>query len=183
VHWKDPIVFSGEDLECKITFKNVTPAPEPSRSPLYPSEIASNGQRQRKTAPLQTTVSNPRGSVLPNPRLPQPRDRGHRAAVSLNVPLSSEKVPGSGFRTALQNGSVAHGHKHKRSVSIISLGGETVERDGEGSQGPGQISAARRPGRGHTRSASLQILPRWPVAVGAGPSSGVQSLRGGREYY
>ncbi|KAI9880700.1 MAG: hypothetical protein M1830_001333 [Pleopsidium flavum] len=173
VHWKDSIVFSGENLECEITFKNVTPASEPS-----PSEATSNGQRPLNIAPLQPTPSNTRSSGLRNQRPPQPRDRGHRPAVSLDVPLSSAKVARPGSWTALQNGSVAHGHKHKRSVSIISLGGgETMEKDEEGSQGPGQISAPRRPGRKHTRSASLQILPRWPVAVGAGPSSAPLGIR------
>lgn len=171
VQWKEPTVFSGEELECKITFKNVAPPPEPSPSLVYPSEFASEGSRQRKTPPLQATIRNPRGTGLPN--LTQSRERGHRPAASLNVPLNAKKMAVGAFWTAPQNDSVIGGHKHHRSVSIISLGeGETVERDGEGKGGPGQLSAARRPGRKHARSASLQILPRWPLGVTAGPSSG-----------
>ena len=177
VHWKYPVVFSGEDLECTIVFKNVAPILRPSRGPISPSEIASNRQRQQNPAPLQTSTRSAAGPTVPISGVTPPRGRGHRPTVSLNAPLSNEKVPGPGSRTRDQHDIAAFGQKHRRSVSIISLGGLVKGgEDSEGGGGPGQAAAARRSGRNHVRSASLQVLPRWSANGEGGPASGLISL-------
>ena len=54
------------------------------------------------------------------------------------------------------NGGSAPGHKHGRSLSIISLGTDAGDVGHErGASGP----PPRRPARGHGRSASLQVIP------------------------
>ena len=171
VHWNNPTVFSGEDLECKIVFKNVALPPD------SPTEFTANNQQQRVRAPSPTTVSSVKTSAPPNSRLPPRRAPGHRPTVSLDVPIGRDKVRGSGSWAGHPNGTPAHGHKHRRSVSIISLGtGLSVEREGGHNQGSGQTLTARRPVRNHTRSASLQVLPRWPGGSDTGPTSGMQQI-------
>lgn len=166
VHWNNPTVFSGEDLECSIVFKNVAIPPD------SPSEYS---KRQQFIAPSHTALSGVNTPTLPNARISRPRNPGHRPTVSLDVPVSRAKVPGPGSWTHHPNGTPAYGQRHRRSVSIISLGGDlSAAREGVRSQGSGQVSAARRPVRDHTRSASLQVLPRWSAGTDAGPQSGTQ---------
>lgn len=63
------------------------------------------------------------------------------------------------------------GRKHRRSVSIVSLGGEKPS-----SETPFQtISMSIRPGKGHGRAASLQVLSEKTPALDHGPSSIVHS--------
>lgn len=169
VHWNNPTVFSGEDLECKIVFTNVSIPPE------SPPESVANNKWQQIIGPSHTTMNSVKTSALPTSRLSRPRNQGHRPTLSLDVPASRGKVSGPPLWANHQHGTPASGQKHRRSVSIISLGGGlSVEREGVHSQSTGQISAARRPLRNHTRSASLQVLPRWPAGTDAGPSSGTQ---------
>lgn len=66
------------------------------------------------------------------------------------------------------------GQRHKRSVSIVSMGGEASVASE--SYIHGQTLGSTRPGRGHTRAASLQVLPRR-TGVDPVPSS---SPAGGR---
>ncbi|KAI9819446.1 MAG: hypothetical protein M1832_004009 [Thelocarpon impressellum] len=171
VQWADQTVFAGEDVECKITFKNVAPAPGAARATPQPPKLhgfSPGGERQRKTVPLQGAANSARpGHGTPqSPRSPQPAPKGHRPTLSLNVPVSTGGRPSSALGEL--------GHRHKRSVSIISLGSEAGTDDAQGGalQGHGQpqSAAGRRPGRGHGRSASLQVLPRRP-AMNGGPLS------------
>lgn len=169
VHWNNRTVFSGEDLECTIVFKNVSIPPESTCA------SAANNKRQQTIGPLHTTVSSVKTPALPTSRLSRPRAQGHRPTASLDVTIGRDKVRGPGSWTDHQNGTPAYGQKHRRSVSIISLGrGIGVEREGVQNQNSGQISIIRRPVRNHTRSASLQVLPRWSAGTDAGPSSGMQ---------
>lgn len=169
VHWNNPTIFSGEDLECKIIFKNIALPPE------SPPEFAANNQRQQIIAASQTPVGSVKTLAPPNSRLSRPGAHGHRPTVSLDAPISRGKVGGPGSLTGHANGTPAYAQKHRRSVSIISLGGVlSVEREAVHGQSSGHLSAARRPVRNHARSASLQVLPRGPAGTDAGPSSGMQ---------
>lgn len=169
VHWNNRTVFSGEDLECKIVFKNVSISPEST------SASAANNKRPQIIGPSHTTVSSVKTPALPNSSLSRPRVQGHRPTASLDVPIGRDKVRAPGSWTDHQTGTPTYAQKHRRSVSIISLGrGIGVEREGGHSQSSGQISIARRPVRNHTRSASLQVLPRWSVGTDAGPSTGMR---------
>ena len=170
VHWNNPTVFSGEDLECKIIFKNVAPPPQSL------SELAASSQPPKIIGPSQITTGSLKTSALPNPRLPRPRAHGHRPTVSLDVPIGGETVRGPGSWTGHPNGTRTSAQQHRRSISIISLGrGLSGEREGVYSRSPDQNTASRRPVRSHTRSASLQVLPRRPAGTDAGPPSGMQN--------
>ncbi|KAI9826171.1 MAG: hypothetical protein M1819_007427 [Sarea resinae] len=164
VQWKEQTVFAGEDVECKITFKNIAPSPGTPRvnvqSPKSNGFVA-GGERQRRTVPLHAVAANNRSISQQNARMSPSQTPGHKPALSLSVPSSSRRQRSPGSWSAGQNG--ASGHAHKRSVSIISMGSDVTTEE---NQGPNSAAAARRPGRNHTRSASLQVLPRM-----AGPSS------------
>ncbi|KAI9802487.1 MAG: hypothetical protein M1825_002872 [Sarcosagium campestre] len=94
VQWKDQAVFAGEDVECTITFRNVssTPGTPESRTPTTKlNGFVSGGERQRKTAPLQPTSNTVRGAPLHSPLGPSGHDRGHRPSLSLNLPPTSSR--------------------------------------------------------------------------------------------
>ena len=153
VQWKEQTVWAGEDIECKITFKNVATAPAPPRT-SHPSTLnpfPSGGPRK----PAQ--VRN--GSPL-NPRPGHP-GKGHRSTLSLNVPAAPLRTQPASTSWSARNAakSPREGGQHKRSVSIISIGASESVAEDTASHG----SFAERPrnlSRGHGRSASLQIVPR-----------------------
>lgn len=165
-------MFAGEDIECTITFKNIATPPGADRSPVRPSKqngFAQGGDRQRKVLPLPSSTTRPsisRNSSFSS-QLPPPHLRGHKPTLSLNTP----SFPG-GRRSPVSvgggnNGSSAPGHKHGRSLSIISLGTDAGDVGHErGVSGP----PPRRPARGHGRSASLQVMPGKGNAF-SGPKS------------
>ncbi|KAL3421882.1 hypothetical protein PVAG01_06038 [Phlyctema vagabunda] len=159
VHWSEQTVFAGEDIECKITFKNVatTPAPSSRSSPHL------GGSRK----PPTPQTKNP--STL-SPR-PAPPSRGHRSTLSLNVPLgpgTSRARPGSGSWSGGFPKAALDNSPHQRSLSIISIGASegAAEEARSRKDGPARLS------RGHGRSASLQIVPRRGPNNSGGPPSG-----------
>ncbi|KAK3397415.1 Rgp1-domain-containing protein [Sordaria brevicollis] len=119
------------------------------------------------------------------------RGHGHRSTLSLTVPSAaatsrardSNSLPWSPIQNpgssssrggpplssspaARSNGNAGHGHK--RSVSIVSLGStKGIDEVPELSSSPVK---PQRPGRGHARASSLQIIPRVPFF--GGPKSG-----------
>ena len=166
-------MFAGEDVDCTITFKNMAPVSGSSspRSPLAGSATKQkqnghlvspiDGERRRPSIPLQATPKPARRPPPPSPSSRQTSFRGHKPTLSLDTPGDSKaasKVASPGPRT---NGFVPPSHKHKRSISIISLGGS--ETTAEGSEYNRGSRAGQRPNRGHMRSASLQVLPRNPA--------------------
>ena len=164
VQWRDPSVYAGEEIECVITFKNVAPVPGQEKG---------NGEERlgQNRTPSQAHPSQSRRSSIAQGKAPThskapsmasskgtPFVRGHRPALSLNVVsgtsrggLHTAPVPAKGPNSAVKP-TAGHG----RSLSIISLGSDAA------SEGRGAYSgaAAKRPIRGHARSASLQVLPK-----------------------
>lgn len=170
IQWKEQTVFAGEDIECQITFKNVATAPTPSRSSTHTS--GSNGhlhspERHRRLPPSQIKNSalSPR-SILPN-------RGGHRSSLSMTAPPESVHSKQS---EQWSHGIPRHarvGEGHKRSLSIISMGASESAIDEAASHG----SLLERPGtrgKGHGRSASLQIVPRRN-GINGGPMTGKDS--------
>ncbi|KAK7921164.1 hypothetical protein PG985_009186 [Apiospora marii] len=158
IHWNDQTVFAGEDVKCNITFKNVArPIQTSHNTPL---------DRSRQPSPLLGTPrkpsSNSIGLAPPTPN----RGRGHRSTLSLNVPASSARSRNATTQWIPPQPppTTRPGHVHKRSLSIVSLGSNaTVEEQSQsnGSIGSnGSKTSPQRPGRGHGRSASLQISSR-----------------------
>ncbi|KAE8149328.1 Rgp1-domain-containing protein [Aspergillus avenaceus] len=160
VKWKEQTIFAGEDVECTITFKNVAEG-----------NVDANNNRQlspqRKTSRVGSTTSHsdsffslksPR-NLFSNPSRRSSatfskRRPSHRVSSSLSSPLiGSHSFPPP---TTPRHGQPS-GHKHKRSVSILS-----IDSEGGGDRTPRTSSqySRSRPARGHGRSASLQVVPR-----------------------
>ncbi|KAI9739382.1 MAG: hypothetical protein M1818_005070 [Claussenomyces sp. TS43310] len=162
VQWSEQTVFAGENIECQITFKNIAP---PSNSPGDGSHSARtngfslNGERSRKPLSSQTPTHQARHITSQHSHPPM-SSRGHRSTLSLNVLPGDARLQRTPESSKDESGKVGLGEaSHRRSVSIISLGrGEGLVDDlgSQGNLGVGQ----RRPSRGHTRAASLQIVPR-----------------------
>lgn len=156
VKWKEQTIFAGEDVECIITFKNVAEngTPDVSSGPQQPPHQrkasrslngSSNSDGYFALKSPQALFANGNRRSLPQTPRQKTFDRSHRASASLSSPLGvAHSFPPSS------------GHKHKRSVSILS-----IESDGgnEKTPVPSQLSRSR-PAWGHGRSASLQFLPR-----------------------
>ena len=150
VQWSSSTVFSGEDIECKITFKNDSQA-------------------------LDTFHSASSNSVLRNPALARGRWKG---ILPAQIPLSQHPKNWNSKKQVLDSfinnnefkSPSATRNPHRRSVSIVSLAKETQTRSEEKPQR--HASPLKRPNQGHIRTASLQIVPGRVGAGGSGPSSG-----------
>jgi RAB6A-GEF complex partner protein 2 len=165
VQWTEQTVFAGEEVECKITFKNVASNPPPLRTLLHPSSTngLAGSERQRR-AP----IAQARNSNTLSPRPPAPA-RGHRSTLSMTAPVGiGRSPPGPGSWTGGHSKALALGSTHKRSVSIISIGASENNVDDAASNGTAE---GQRMSRAHKRSASLQIIPRRNGING--PTSGL----------
>lgn len=186
------VVFAGESLECKITFKNISSAPgsgRPSISSLRGASKSANGGlgspangsalggagAKAAGAPLQlpTTATGGGRSNATSPRIPAGRTivTNHRPSLSLNV--SPGKPPASPGPVSASSGG--KGQKHRRSISIVSLGSEVgIEAGGRGQGDDGVRSPPSIPGRqgrgGHVRSTSMQAISRRSPSIPNGPT-------------
>ncbi|KAM5469277.1 Golgi membrane exchange factor (Ric1p-Rgp1p) subunit [Microsporum audouinii] len=163
VRWKEQTIFAGEDVECTITFKNVTEE-EAGNEVVGTTKHYRGGSRPINTVTDGTNYS-PAKSLNPfsfnNPqRRPQssgyrPRQPLHRSSASVgSSPILSQSFPPT--TASRTNGTTnPRGHSHKRSVSIISL-----ETDISHDRKPLSSPQSPRPTGRHTRSASFQAPPR-----------------------
>ncbi|KAM7206300.1 Rgp1 domain containing protein [Rhypophila sp. PSN 637] len=185
VNWQDQVVFAGEEVRCTITFKNVTPVPgNGSSTPalLHPSAGGSGSGFGTLGGLLSPSVSkqhpslrqagggggerrNKANAVGLAP--PPSKSRGHRSSLSLSTSSTSRSRSGSvpwsppPLDSPTPNSPARNGHGHKRSVSIMSIGStSTVEAGGNNNGASGGPGKGQRPGRGHVRASSLQIVPR-----------------------
>ena len=159
-------MYAGEEIECIITFKNIAPVP------VQEKKNGDDGQAQdRRPSQTQPTSQSRRSSIAQGKapthfRAPSAAStksaqfvRGHRPALSLHVVTGTSRggmhtapLPAKGPNSAVKPTTAGHG----RSLSIMSLGSDAA------SEGRGAFSAnvAKRPVKGHGRSASLQVLPK-----------------------
>lgn len=90
----------------------------------------------------------------------------HRPALSLSAQSSRRQALTGVFSSdASKNDSVGQ-QKHKRSVSIVSIGKEPTIA----AESYVHPLALKRPGRGHARAASLQV-PSHKTGIELGPLS------------
>ncbi|KAL4803579.1 Rgp1-domain-containing protein [Aspergillus unguis] len=163
VKWKDQSIFAGEDVECVITFKNVAERSDDPNNAQTP-----HLRKQSRTAMTPRSESfslrlPPNPFRNPNrrsyPIVPR-KSPSHRISSSVSSPLiGSHSFPPP---STPRNGPLPAGHKHKRSVSILSIdseGGNSSVAGDKTPRTPSQLNSAR-PARGHGRSASLQVTPR-----------------------
>ncbi|EAU37927.1 conserved hypothetical protein [Aspergillus terreus NIH2624] len=178
VKWKDQTIFAGEDVECTITFKNVAE---------QTAETNNGGQLPHQRKQSRTGNTSPKSESLFSLRSPQSlffnshrrsyptlakRSPAHRISSSVSSPLiGSHSFPPP---STPRSGPPA-GHKHKRSVSILSIDSDLPTDITPRSSS--QFSRSK-PVRGHGRSASLQVPPRRhegyeePFGKGRTPSRG-----------
>ncbi|KAF2172896.1 hypothetical protein M409DRAFT_49409 [Zasmidium cellare ATCC 36951] len=170
VHWKEPTVYAGEEIECIITFRNIARPPGEREEEELPTP--NGGVHTRRSSIAQPSAPHSRKSSVAQVRPPplsrqhsvastkggQPI-RGHRPTLSLNVVSSS---PRGGIQTAplQQNAppnSARPGKGHARSLSIMSLGSEPAS---DGRTPTAGQAMGKRPTKMHARSASLQHTPK-----------------------
>lgn len=175
VRWSEPTVFAGEDVECHITFKNIAPDPNDTKSSSAVNGSVLGAERLRKALPTQGTAAQPKNT---QPQVPQhniSHNRGHRPALSLSGPPEYNRSPYGSGNWSVGHGRSRAGGSHARSVSIISIGAS--EKSAAGDEPPasaGLGNSLRRPSKGHRRAASLQIVPR---SMANGSSSAQGKLR------
>lgn len=170
VHWKNSVVYAGEDIECIITFKNTARLPKNEGEDNERQALGRNGALHSRKASANPSAMHSRRSSLaqmkppPFSRAPSlsatsargtQGSRGHRPSLSLNVVTApSRAVNGLASGANTPNGTAKPTSGHARSLSIISLGSEAA------SEGRMPIATApgqnKRPSRGHGRSASMQ---------------------------
>lgn len=158
VTWKDQTIFAGEDVECIITFKNV------AESNANPSHGDQPSHQRRHSRAVNTPSNSESFFSLKSPFSQSRRSYPispskkpfHRATSSLNSPwFGSHSFPPPSAPSTLRNGPPPS-HKHKRSVSILS-----IDSEGTGEKPASNHPPSRpKPARGHGRSASLQVPPR-----------------------
>lgn len=164
IRWHDQTVFAGEEIKCTITFKNIARDHNQQRQ----SQHLTPTDRPRQVSPLLRAKSNT-GLTPPN----SAQTRGHRSALSLNVPAAqSRRRAGSvPWPSPLTPNATEHrGNGHTKSVSIVSIGSTSTVADDN--QSNANSARSHRPGRGHARASSLQIVPRGTALGLAGPRSG-----------
>ena len=180
VRWRESDVYAGEEIECIITFKNVAPVPgqavkddEQTNGVPRDNRQAQGASQSRRSSIVQGKAPLGRTPSIASTARSGQTGGGHRPALSLNVVsvpsrggLQSASAQAKGPTSAVQP-TTGHG----RSLSIMSLGSD-VTSEGRGAiPGP----AAKRPLRGHVRSASLQTLPKQTPQVS--PYTGAISPR------
>ena len=170
-------MFAGEDVECVITFKNVSQAqfyPPKSPSPNSQPRVAGFGRdRWKESLPQHSanrSLGHTRNNSISNAEKPsQAISRSHKPALSLSTSHDTRQNPAIGLKdTTKPTVNSGHNGRHRRSVSIVSIGGDPLQYD----QKQRQASTSKRPGRNHARAASLQGIP-WKMGMGKfGSTSG-----------
>lgn len=156
VRWKEQTVFAGEEIECTISFKNAAI----ESAPMVASRLTRTSSRQASiTAKGAHYIRGKPQAAGHDARLPvrPASNKGHRAAASLSAPAPPKIQTKSQAWNNSQAAGGSSGHKHQRSVSIVSLASDD-----------GSMNTPYTPydmpehlqGRSHNRAASLQILPR-----------------------
>jgi len=170
VQWKQPTIFAGEEVECTITFRNVASVPGSERAASQSAHVngtIANEDRRRRLPQLyaRSRASVSRNSSISS-HLPEHQTRGHKPAPSLSSPSSTNghAIPPQSGDTS---GPTTVANRAGRSLSIKSMGTEA----GTLSKYVRAPTEARRPGNGHSRASSLQVVPR----KGSGGAPGMRA--------
>ena len=171
--WKDQIIFAGEDVECTITFKNV------AEKEINKNDGTAHGRRPSRPSTANAASSEPPRLSLKTPQsffshhsrrsYPFNSNRSHRVSSSVSSPFGAPPHSFPPAQGPPAPRSWQPNHKHKRSVSILS-----IDNDATNGKVPGSALFSRqRPGRGHLRSATMQIMPKRNEAYEKGLLKGI----------
>lgn len=171
VEWQNTTLFAGETLECVITFKNTAQAfdSKPPTPQVRNNDTTRELWKDTNSASnaYQTTACSPRRSSNVNSR------QAHPNITSLNrLDGQTTDAPGATTPSYHQTDHAILSGRHRRSVSIVSIGG-TPTSSANTTQG---VPTSRRPGRGHGRVASLQLLPGRSTTSVNGPNFPIRSF-------
>ncbi len=173
VQWKSSAVFAGEDLECIITFKNVSQAyhVQSSSSPNFNLRGQSTArERWKESLPHHgpsKSIGHTRNKSISKSDHAQETSSTHWPSSYLASPVDPRHSIGTAEAQSAK-GDTKH-ERHRRSVSIVSLGNDVHQT--QNTRTESQTPTVRRPGKGHARAASLQVLPWRSGVVQNGPTS------------
>ncbi|KAI4199175.1 MAG: hypothetical protein LQ350_004805 [Teloschistes chrysophthalmus] len=163
VSWVEPAVFAGEDVKCIITFRNT--AQESSSRP-----VATHGRAHEPSNENRDVSHRAHSHCQGSPTfqlhdLDGTRLTGHRIPSPLTSPrtaksLATKSDEGTNGRNDLQPEREITYRRHRRSVSIVSVGSDA----GTSKRPPTETLTSARSGRGHGRAVSLQVLPERVAA-------------------
>ena len=162
-------MYAGEEVECIITFKNIATVPGQAKDEAQQPSLSNGIPRDGRHSQAPSVSQSRRSSIAPaKPPLARAQSamntkvgtqvRGHRPTLSLNVVSATSKggLHSAPLPAKAPNSAVTAAKGHGRSLSIMSLGSDAAS-EGRGTF-PGPV--ARRPMKGHGRSASLQLVPK-----------------------
>ena len=169
VRFKEQAVYAGEDVECTITFKNVAGI-HSNPSPPAPK----SGRHSRRVSLVEQAAQTPRvrsggwGADAPRLAVSQRQGswgetgRGQRPTSLLQVPTESVQEDGLPAKAA-EVSNARPGHKHHRSVSIISLGSPDVDTHTVNTPTL-EVPNRARPSIGHKRASTVQLHSARPLS-------------------
>ena len=155
VQWKDSSVFSGEEIECIISFKNTCD----DKDQQAPDDHTTSSRQKPAQRQRTVTHSTQQLSTVPSvaPSVAGSRAPSHRPTLSLSVypPPSNahQRVPSHAASNTTN--TTRNAPTHARSLSIMSMGSDNAAATNSN-------NVRRPPARGHGRSASMQVLSRTP---------------------
>ena len=169
VQWKSSAVFAGENIECTITFKNVA---QVRRSPSPNSQLRGHGfprERRKDNIPQPPLRRTSTAFQIQENLDRSPSDlKVQSPVVGVGSQAGPESIPASRSHSYPQQDIGSQDGRHRRRLSIVSMGGGIMEEAPVSNQPPRNV----RPGNGHLRAASMQVLPRRSGLSSPGPGSG-----------
>ena len=157
VRFKEHSVFSGEEIQSIITFKNVTSTSDNAADHKRQSRGWAVSGAAEHPGSGNLGLQNPRQAAINTHGARKTSKSGHRTTASLSIPFTGSSNPGSTSWTASPAPHSSTSHKYQKSVSIISLGSPDV---GNEETRRGFFLPRSRPPINHNRSATLQVNSR-----------------------
>nr|POE65973.1 protein sat1 [Quercus suber] len=157
VHWREPAVYAGEDVECIITFKNIAPVQrkEAKDQADDPTTSARQGGEERSAGfnfgLRHSSIAG--GSKKGDGPTPGPPTQSRRASIVQAV----SRAPSIASTRAMSG--VSNGHRPTLSLNVVSASSKPGLRSAPLPQG--RFNATRsavQPTRGHGRSLSIMSL-------------------------
>ena len=158
VEWEKSTVFAGEDVKCIITFTNVAPVCDGSRSTSPNSQnrgIVSSRERWISDLPNElSTPSNRPSFVETESTLPYSPGRQPTLSTNRTPTRNVARTTPSTVQGKSHTKASPGAHKHRRSVSIVSLGGINTTVHNKNVETNSSLS--QQPNGRHGRAASFQ---------------------------
>ncbi|KAL9592912.1 MAG: hypothetical protein Q9219_007712 [cf. Caloplaca sp. 3 TL-2023] len=154
VEWQKKAIFAGETLACVISFENTE---QISESKPIDSQTRNHDSARERWKDDGITDSLRQLSQYSHPQGSSTTFRkAHRNTASLDQLHDTTSTPlRPDLRTQVGDEQDATVRRHGRSVSIVSIGSDTILPKNKSTSTP----ALRRPDQKHSRVASLQDVP------------------------